>query len=428
MGNEEGFNLHGLQQNTEVQGFSHRYQHDFDAYHKCVNTSSMGRYKNGSLVCNVSKPTVASECCSCPNVGGNIRGETFQAGCIAGQTNASNGLPYMAGTFVWTLHDYYGEARAGWPSIAASFGSFDLAGFEKGGAWWYRSWWRDAVEADDPPAVKSHAPRVCRVWNDRWDSELVSKSGKINVNAVTASPFAELFVDGKSQGVEALRNPTLPALNNHHKGGTAAWAVTVLAEDAKLSHSEAGPAHSDSALECTGANSSFPIDLKNLKCIGLRPAKGLKSYNASSCAEACCKLRGCAVWNLCSPEGCRMATSGSCWIAPPGLDISTACTPGDAQAGWVSRGRDGVPTPPPTPRKPTPATPPKPPTPAPTLPSVRVRAGSNLTLICRSGKASGAQVTGVHTVIAPGPAAALRLYIDAPNVSKGTGEALLLDG
>ena len=30
MGNEEGFNLHGLQQNTEVQGFSHRYQHDFN--------------------------------------------------------------------------------------------------------------------------------------------------------------------------------------------------------------------------------------------------------------------------------------------------------------------------------------------------------------------------------------------------------------
>jgi hypothetical protein len=24
MGNEEGFNLHGLQQNTDVQGFSHR--------------------------------------------------------------------------------------------------------------------------------------------------------------------------------------------------------------------------------------------------------------------------------------------------------------------------------------------------------------------------------------------------------------------
>ena len=101
MGNEEGFNLHGLQQNTEVQGFSHRYQHDFDAYHKCVNTSSMGRYKNGSLVCNVSKPTVASECCSCPNVGPNVRGETFEAGGIAGQTNASNGLPYMTGTFVW---------------------------------------------------------------------------------------------------------------------------------------------------------------------------------------------------------------------------------------------------------------------------------------------------------------------------------------
>ena len=105
MGNEEGFNLHGLQHNTEVQGFSHRYLHDFDAYHTCANTSTMGRFKNGSLVCNVTKPTVASECCSCPNVGGNVRGESFQGGCIAGQTNQSNGLPYMSGTFVWTLSD-----------------------------------------------------------------------------------------------------------------------------------------------------------------------------------------------------------------------------------------------------------------------------------------------------------------------------------
>ena len=110
MGNEEGFNLHGLQGNTEVQGFSHRYQHDFLAYHTCANTSSMGRYKNGSVVCNPSKPTVASECCSCPNVGGNVRGESFQGGCIAGQTNASDGLPFLSGTFVWTLHDYYVSA------------------------------------------------------------------------------------------------------------------------------------------------------------------------------------------------------------------------------------------------------------------------------------------------------------------------------
>ena len=44
MGNEEGFNIHGLQANTEVQGFSHRYLHDFTAYHTCANTSSMGRY------------------------------------------------------------------------------------------------------------------------------------------------------------------------------------------------------------------------------------------------------------------------------------------------------------------------------------------------------------------------------------------------
>jgi hypothetical protein len=45
---------------------------------------------------------------------------------VAGQTNASDGLPYMAGTFVWTLSDYYGEARQRWPAVNADFGSFDL--------------------------------------------------------------------------------------------------------------------------------------------------------------------------------------------------------------------------------------------------------------------------------------------------------------
>jgi hypothetical protein len=36
----------------------------------------------------------------------------------------------VAGTFVWTLFDYYGESsKGGFPELSSSFGVFDLAGF-----------------------------------------------------------------------------------------------------------------------------------------------------------------------------------------------------------------------------------------------------------------------------------------------------------
>ena len=209
----------------------------------------------------------------------------------------------------------YGEARQRWPAVNADFGSFDLAGFEKGGAWWYRAWWRDAVAAQDPLADGSHAPPVCRIWNDRWDGELVTKDGQIQINVVTAAPAAELFVDGASQGFQTISNPTHPASNNHHNGGTAHWAVVI------------------------------------------------------------------------SPD-------------PVLLPLSVP----DARAPW-------------------PPSPPSPPSPA-----QGVQPGSNLTLVCKSSNSSDGETIGAHTIIAPGPPAAIRLSIDAPNISKGTGSALLLDG
>ena len=82
-----------------MQGFSHRYPHDFDAYHACRNTSTMGRYANGSVVCNASRPTVASECCSCPSTRGSFPGIK----CMQGE-NAPGLLPYVSGSIgVWTL-------------------------------------------------------------------------------------------------------------------------------------------------------------------------------------------------------------------------------------------------------------------------------------------------------------------------------------
>jgi hypothetical protein len=87
---------------------------------------------------NNTKATIASECCSCVSV----RGEAGKpSGCIKGESNTSNGRSYVAGTMVWTLNDYYGEARGigvsykGGYGVSSEYGAFDLAGYEKGAAW-----------------------------------------------------------------------------------------------------------------------------------------------------------------------------------------------------------------------------------------------------------------------------------------------------
>ena len=211
LGNKDGFGAHG---GTDVEGFSHRNGSTFDDFH------SRG---------NASKPTMASECCSCYSLNagwpwrtgyhgdGNLRGMGFQADCIAAQSNASAGRRFMAGTMVWTMMDYYGESK-GWPRISSQYGSaFDIVGLEKGGAAWYRSWWLDhtAADADDRPAGYGRAPtHSCRIWNDRWDvdsgpslSNVAGTSANRTVRVATAEPFAELLLDGVSLGSAAV--PTL---------------------------------------------------------------------------------------------------------------------------------------------------------------------------------------------------------------------------
>lgn len=59
------------------------------------------------------------------------------------------------GTMVWTLFDYIGEPSGSWPHVSSSFGQFDLAGFPKAQAHWYRDRW--LLRADDRSASKPFA-------------------------------------------------------------------------------------------------------------------------------------------------------------------------------------------------------------------------------------------------------------------------------
>ncbi len=103
---------------------------------------------------------------------------------------AEDDLPYDMGQFVWTGFDYLGEPSPydtdAWPSHSSYFGIVDLASIPKDRYYLYRSKWN---ETDKTLHILPH-------WN--WKG----REGEITpVFVYTDSPKAELFINGKSQGM-----------------------------------------------------------------------------------------------------------------------------------------------------------------------------------------------------------------------------------
>lgn len=111
-----------------------------------------------------NKPVFGSECCSCNTFRDEDVGctssngqqiciqKSFAADCSQTQTNVYNLPKWAVGTMVWTLFDYIGEPSGTWPNVIGSFGQFDVAGFPKGQAFWYKSQW--LLRIDDSSADK----------------------------------------------------------------------------------------------------------------------------------------------------------------------------------------------------------------------------------------------------------------------------------
>ena len=103
-------------------------------------------------------------------------------------------LDYNMGQFVWTGFDYLGEPYPydtdAWPSHSSYFGIIDLASIPKDRYYLYRSQWN---EKDNTLHILPH-------WN--WEG----REGEITpVFVYTNSPKAELFINGKSQGMREKR-------------------------------------------------------------------------------------------------------------------------------------------------------------------------------------------------------------------------------
>lgn len=94
-------------------------------------------------------------------------------------------LPYISGQFIWSGFDYIGEPTPyGWPARSSYFGIVDLAGFPKDAYYLYKSVWTEK------PML-----HVLPHWN--WkEGETVDVWAYFN-----QADEAELFINGKSQGV-----------------------------------------------------------------------------------------------------------------------------------------------------------------------------------------------------------------------------------
>lgn len=108
---------------------------------------------------------------------------------------------WVIGEFVWTGFDYLGEPtpyNEAWPSRSSYFGICDLAGIPKDRYYLYRSRWN----------TKDETLHILPHWN--WEG----REGETTpVFVYTNYNSAELFVNGKSQGIQKKSKETLLTRN-----------------------------------------------------------------------------------------------------------------------------------------------------------------------------------------------------------------------
>jgi beta-galactosidase len=104
--------------------------------------------------------------------------------------------PWVIGEFVWTGFDYLGEPTPYdnfWPSRSSYFGICDLAGLPKDRYYLYRSRWNK----------EEKTLHILPHWN--WQG----REGQVTpVFVYTSYNSAELFVNGKSQGIQKKNSST----------------------------------------------------------------------------------------------------------------------------------------------------------------------------------------------------------------------------
>ena len=228
-----------LSNTIDVQGFSHQTRAKLDRCHHELP----------------HKPIYMSECCSCNTMRDEDEGcetvhdnphnaciqKSFNARCAESNsaTNASDGVAYAVGTMVWTLFDYYGEPPVGGLEVSSTYGQFDLAGFAKAAAFWYRTQWLLSV-ADGPdkpfPTNGSYEVHLVESWEspDAFPSTR-GQPNRSSIHAYSNAPSIELQVNGRSMGNRPVR-PMVKGPGSYAEWLQVPWeagALTAVAHDAE---------------------------------------------------------------------------------------------------------------------------------------------------------------------------------------------------
>ena len=103
----------------------------------------------------------------------------------------------------------YGEPPVGGLEVSSTYGQFDLSGFPKAAALWYRMQWLYAVP--DSRADKTYRTgSKHEVWIvESWESpdafpRTKGRLRRSSIHAYSSAPFVELLVNGKSLGVRKV--------------------------------------------------------------------------------------------------------------------------------------------------------------------------------------------------------------------------------
>lgn len=109
--------------------------------------------------------------------------------------------PWVLGQFVWTGFDYLGEPSPydtdAWPSHSSVFGIVDLASLPKDRYYLYRSVWN----------TEDATLHILPHWN--WKGREGQEGQVTPIFVYTSYPKAELFINGKSQGIREKNDSTL---------------------------------------------------------------------------------------------------------------------------------------------------------------------------------------------------------------------------
>eukprot|EP00035_Acanthoeca_spectabilis_P010876 m.191813 g.191813 ORF g.191813 m.191813 type:complete len:1039 (-) comp15157_c0_seq1:174-3290(-) len=124
-------------QAMDVQSFSYDYA-SYDSFHTMTPWKPVGGGESGSCVVDRGQYYQNN---SVPGYVGPDDRTLFS--CVQAAWEPIGTSPFAYGNFLWTGFDYRGETSHGWPDVSSKFGLFDLAGFPKDHAGYYRAWWSE---------------------------------------------------------------------------------------------------------------------------------------------------------------------------------------------------------------------------------------------------------------------------------------------